>query len=562
MSDLTAGVSAGLQIYNSAKAAPLRSRLAEFEKYAPVNYSVKSSLTESQKAEKQSEAFTEGALGLQITPSNTNLYEAHYQLAKDKAEALFSDETLNHFAKDKRSMMQWAQMVDALNQEIAGYEGYYQDSFGDPSKANGLGNTWADHTLRAKSQGGEQGFWSEQGVEADRTSELNEVMKTVDSRQHTGLKLNLETGQFDYDTLESNVDVFNVNPQTANELFSYSLTQTAFATPSDYAADPTLAKVTGDRTQFDQRLQTEMGKDSFRRAVAQNYINANPDAGLTIDDVMNDEVRFQDAYEDFADQTYDFMESNARQSRRSSGSSGRGGSSSAKPSFGGVFSNDQYPGVVNTQVPLKLTLTRINENTGLPQTGTVSIQNLGVNDKGETVLIDNKGKEIPVDDAIADQIQKAIGNKEFARIRFELGNVPISDTSNNTSPDGGDDQGEQTWFKSMKENLGNTRSVNLDPSKAGADGGAFTQTQELVKLQELAGKEEEDVIEYFQTTYNDNYSFEQQGADALGFDEIVITDNDDPSRQLTIGVDESDPKKRQGIANAIFRFMNPQIYGK
>ena len=547
-----------MQIFNSAKAAPLRSRLAEFEKYAPVNYSVKSSLTESQKAEKQSEAFTEGALGLQITPSNTNLYESHYQLAKDKAEALFSDETLNHFAKDKRSMMQWAQMVDALNQEIAGYEAYYQDSFGDPSKANGLGNTWADHTLRAKSQGGEQGFWSEQGVEADRTSELNEVMKTVDSRQHTNLKLNLETGQFDYDTLESNVDVFNVNPQTANELFSYSLTQTAFATPSDYAADPKLAKVTGDRTQFDQRLQTEMGKDSFRRAVAQNYINANPDAGLTIDDVMNDEVRFQDAYEDFADQTYDFMESNARQSRRSSAGGGRR-SSTPKPSFGDVFSNDQYPGVVNTQVPLKLTVTAINPSTGLPQTGTVSIQNLGVNDEGKTVLIDNKGKEIPVDDAIADQIQKAIGNKEFARIRFELGKGPISDTSNNTWPDGGDDQGEQSWFKSMKDSLGNTRSVNLDPSKAGADGGASTQTQELVKLQEYAGKTEEEMLDYLQDNYNDNYSFDTQG---LFGDEMVITDNDDPSRQLTIGVDESDPKKRQGIANAIFRFMNPEIYGK
>ena len=555
MSDLTAGVSAGLQIFNSAKAAPLRSRLAEFEKYAPVNYSVKSSLTESQKAEKQSEAFTEGALGLQITPSNTNLYESHYQLAKDKAEALFSDETLNHFAKDKRSMMQWAQMVDALNQEIAGYEAYYQDSFGDPSKANGLGNTWADHTLRAKSQGGEQGFWSEQGVEADRTSELNEVMKTVDSRQHAGLKLNLETGQFDYDTLESNVDVFNVNPQTANELFSYSLTQTAFATPSDYAADPKLAKVTGDRTQFDQRLQTEMGKDSFRRAVAQNYINANPDAGLTIDDVMNDEVRFQDAYEDFADETYDFMLSNQRLLKRQSGGSGR--SKTPKPSFGDAFNTDLYPGVVNTQVPLKLTVTAINPSTGLPQTGTVKIQNLGVNEKGEFVAIDAKGEPIPVDDNIYAQIQKAIGEDELARIRFELSSVPISDTSSNTSPDGGDDQGEQSWFKSMKDSLGNTRSVNLDSSKADADGGALTQTQELVKLQEYAGKTEEDMLEYLQDNYNDNYSFDTQG---LFGDEMVITDNNDPSRQMTIGVDESDPKKRQGIANAIFRFMNPQIY--
>jgi hypothetical protein len=555
MSDLTAGVSAGLQIFNSAKAAPLRSRLAEFEKYAPVNYSVKSSLTESQKAEKQSEAFTEGALGLQITPSNTNLYESHYQLAKDKAEALFSDETLNHFAKDKRSMMQWAQMVDALNQEIAGYEAYYQDSFGDPSKANGLGNTWADHTLRAKSQGGEQGFWSEQGVEADRTSELNEVMKTVDSRQHTNLKLNLETGQFDYDTLESNVDVFNVNPQTANELFSYSLTQTAFATPSDYAADPKLAKVTGDRTQFDQRLQTEMGKDSFRRAVAQNYINANPDAGLTIDDVMNDEVRFQDAYEDFADQTYEFMESNARQSRRSSGGSG-GRSSTPKPSFGDVFNTDLYPGVVNTQAPLKLTVTAINPDTGLPQTGTVKIQNLGVNEDGAFVAIDGRGNEIPVDDTIADQIQKAIGDDEYARIRFELGNIQPSDAPINTSPDGGDDQGEQSWFKSMKDGLGNTRSVNLDPSKAGAAGAALTMVDELTWLQDQAGKTEN--AKAYRDRYKDNYTFEEFGAG----DNIRIIDNNNPDRVLEVGQDESDPKKRQGIANYIFRFMNPQIYDR
>ena len=386
-------------------------------------------------------------------------------------------------------------------------------------------------------------------------------MKVVDSRQHGSIKFNYETGEFEYDELQSNVDVFNVNPQTANELFSYNLTQTAFATPSDYAADPKLVKVTGDRTQFDQRLQTEIGKDSFRRAVAQNYINANPDAGLTIDDVMNDEVRFQDAYEDFADETYDFMLSNQRLLRRSSGGSGR--SSTPKPSIGDVFTTGTYKAVANTAAPLKLTITAINPDTGLPQTGAVKIQNLGINDEGKAVVIDNKGKEIPIDNTIAAQIEKAIGQEAYIQLiqSLEL-QAGTQDTSSNTSPDGGDDQGEQSWFKSMKENLGNTRSVNLDSSKAGADGGAFTQTQELVKLQELAGKEEEDVIEYFQNTYNDNYSFEQQGADIFGFDEIVITDNDDPSRQLTIGVDESDPKKRQGIANAIFRFMNPQIYGK
>jgi hypothetical protein len=551
----TTGMSGLVTGINSAAATTpdsVASRLDSFRRYAPIQYEASKVLTDQQKAERRAEVFTDTALGLQTTPSNTNLYESHYQLVKDKANLLFSDEVISHYAKDKRSQVEWAQKVDALNQEIAAYEAYYEDSIGDPSKANGLGNTWADHTLRAKHQGGEQGFWSDQGVEADRTSELNEVMKAVDSRQHGSMKFNYETGEFEYDKLQSDVDVFNVNPQTANELFSYNLTQTSYATPSDYATDPKLAKVTGDRTQFDQRLQTEMGKDSFRRAVAHHYISANPDAGLTIDDVMNDEVRFQDAYEDFADQTYEFMESNARQSRRSSGGGGR--SSTPKPSFGDVFNTDLYPGVVNTQAPLKLTVTAINPDTGLPQTGTVKIQNLGVNEDGAFVAIDGRGNEIPVDDNIYAQIQKVIGEDELARIRFELGNVQPSDTPSNTSPDGGDAQGEQSWFKRMKGSLGNTRSANLDPSKAGAAGAALTMADELIWLYNQAGKTED--AEDYRDRYNDNYTFEE-----FGFgDNIRIIDNNNPDRILEIGQDESDPKKRQGIANAIFRFMNPQIY--
>lgn len=555
MSGLVAGINSAAATRSDAVA----SRLAQFEKFAPIQYEANKVLTDQQKAEKRAEVFSDTALGLQTAPSNTNLYESHYQLVKDKANLLFSDEVISNYAKDKRSQIEWAQKVDALNQEIAAYEAYYEDSIGDPSKANGLGNTWTDHTVRSKHQGGEKGFWSDQGVESDRTSELNEVMKVVDSRQHGSMKFNYETGEFEYDELQSNVDVFNVNPQTANELFSYNLTQTSFATPSDYATDPKLSKVTGDRTQFDQRLQSEMGKDSFRRAVAQNYINANPDAGLTIDDVMNDEVRFQDAYEDFADETYDFMESNARQSRRSSGGGGR--SNTAKPSFGDAFSTDRYAAVSNTAAPLKLTITAENQNTGLPVTGTVKVQNIAINESGIPVAIDNKGTEFPIQGAVADQIMKTIGEDAYVQMMFSLENqAGMQEVQARADrPAQTQDQGEQSWFKSMKDSLGNTRSVNLDSSKASADGGALTQTQELVKLQELAGKEEEEVVKYFQNNYNDNYSFEQQGAFT---DEIVITDNDDPSRQMTIGVDESDPKKRQGIANAIFRFMNPQIYDR
>ena len=186
MSGLVAGINSAAATRSDAVA----SRLAQFERFAPIQYEANKVLTDQQKAEKRAEVFSDTALGLQTAPSNTNLYESHYQLVKDKANLLFSDEVISHYAKDKRSQMEWAQKVDALNQEIAAYEAYYEDSIGDPSKADGLGNTWADHTLRAKSQGGEQGFWSEQGVEADRTSELNEVMKVVDSRQHGSMKFN------------------------------------------------------------------------------------------------------------------------------------------------------------------------------------------------------------------------------------------------------------------------------------------------------------------------------------------------------------------------------------
>ena len=318
LSGLSQGIASGARAGTEA----FRSRLQQFRTFAPVQAVDFNKLTESQKEEKKAEKFMESAIGLTVNPSNTNMYESHYQLAKDKANLLFSDEVISNYAKDRRSMTQWAQMVDNLNQEIAGYEGFYEDSFGDPSKADGTGSSWADHTVRSKFQGGEAAFWSNMGVEADRTSELNDVMKIVDSRQHTNMTFNFETGEFEYDRLEeqdgapTGIDPFNVNPQTANELFSFNLSQTTFETPVDFAEKDIFSRVVDSKEQFDIRMEQQLSKDSFRRTVASNYVSQHPNEGYSLDDVMNDPVVFQDAYEDFSSQTYDFAKENKRNAER------------------------------------------------------------------------------------------------------------------------------------------------------------------------------------------------------------------------------------------------------
>ena len=545
---------AGINSAAATRSDAVASRLDSFRRYAPIQYEASKVLTDQQKAEKRAEVFTDTALGLQTAPSNTNLYESHYQLVKDKANLLFSDEVISHYAKDKRSQMEWAQKVDALNQEIAAYEAYYEDSIGDPSKANGLGNTWADHTLRAKHQGGEQGFWSDQGVESDRTSELNEVMKVVDSRQHGSMKFNYETGEFEYDELQSNVDVFNVNPQTANELFSYNLTQTSFATPSDYAADPKLAKVTGDRTQFDQRLQTEMSKDSFRRAVAHHYINANPDAGLTIDDVMNDEVRFQDAYEDFADQTYEFMESNAKQLKRQSGGSGRGGSSSAKPVFGDVRSTDAYAGIVSTATPIKIVATSLDDD-GVAQTSNITFQNivaeLDDNNKPKLYILDKNQEKTLLDDAISAQIISKIGLQRFK----EIGNALLAtlDQERRQQSQQLEEEGQvgPQWYRSKKENLKSEPSSLLRADQYQESG--RNKAAELDVLLEMVQKSNDDDA---RDKFQDNFTTRFDIAEIDPFNMMVEITDTQTGRTKEFAVDIQDKTKAIGQANEIFNWMN------
>lgn len=318
MSGLGIGINSG----GSNTSNAYQNRLAQYQQYSPVER-VAPEYTSTGLTKNQSEAFVNTALSSQPLPSSANMYESHYQLVRDKANVLFSDEVLEHYARDKRSMIEWGNKVDQLNQEIATYEAAYQDSFGDPSRATGEGTTWADYTRRRQMAGGQDGYFSQAGVKADRTDDdfLN-VMKVIDSRQHTNMRFNFETGEFEYDRLYRDgeapaIDPFSINnPQAATSLFSFNLTQAAFESPSDYASKDKYYRVADSPEQFAQRMDQELSKDTFKRTVANHYINNHPEENLSIEEVMMDSAMFSDAYTDFNKEALSFAQENKRQAER------------------------------------------------------------------------------------------------------------------------------------------------------------------------------------------------------------------------------------------------------
>ena len=185
----------------------------------------------------KAEKFTESALGTKVVPSTTNMYESHFLLAKEKFDQLYSDETLDYFSKDEGGMQKWAGMVDKLNQEIKTYEQIYEDSWGTAS-ANGEGFTWQDYQKRILRYGGDESQWfNGKGLKLLSTGRIKERMKMVDSRGHSNLTLDLESGTFNYD-LAGDVDknwLEPTDPNTAANLFSYEAEAGAFRTAIDYA---------------------------------------------------------------------------------------------------------------------------------------------------------------------------------------------------------------------------------------------------------------------------------------------------------------------------------------
>tara|TARA_R100001443_G_scaffold6828_1_gene15902 strand:+ start:625 stop:2280 length:1656 start_codon:yes stop_codon:yes gene_type:complete len=476
-----AGLQAGIASGGRAGSEGFASRLEQFQRYAPVQAIDFNQITESQKQNRKSEKFMESAVGLTVTPSNTNMYESQYQLAKDKANLLFSDDVIQHYAKDQRSMMEWAGKVDQLKDEIAGYEAFYEDSFGDPSKADGTGNTWADHTVRAKHPGGEEGFWSDMGVEADRTAALNDVMKTVDSRQHSSMTFNTETGEFEYERLVEQdgvpiMDPFVANPQTANELFSYNLSQTIFESPTDFAEKDVFLKVINDRDQFDARMDRQFQKDSFQRAVADNYMKNHPGQVQSIDDVLQDADTLQDAYEEFRDQTYDFAKENERIARRQAAARSQSKKTTkVQPSFSGLIpapEGSTYQGTFFTQAPV--TLTYATEDGTMK---TAKFNNIVV-DNGELAL-ESKDGLIPLTEGsvAAQQLDAAMGVGTLARMKYDLRNTKLSEQNVTDLPD------VKTYEETPEMSYNQLLTASFkNPSTAQ---GYDTQAEELERLGEI-----------------------------------------------------------------------------
>jgi len=231
----------------------------------------------------KAEKFTESALGSKAVPSTTKMYESHFQLAKEKFDKLYSDETLEYYSKDDAGMRKWSGMVDQLNQEIKSYEQIYEDSWGTAS-ANGAGVTWSDHLARMRLfNGDEQAYFESQGVNLMNPDSFNETMKRVDSRGHTNLTLDLESGTFNYDSTGVLPDNWlePTDPNVAANLFSYQTEQGSFLGSMDFADKvyPTYKNYGENRVKEDNF--TVMRNDfQFRLAAVKSYQDDLPEGDI------------------------------------------------------------------------------------------------------------------------------------------------------------------------------------------------------------------------------------------------------------------------------------------
>jgi len=239
----------------------------------------------------KAEKFSESVLGSKVVPSTSKMYESHFQLAKEKFDQLYSDETLEYFSKDDAGMRKWAGMVDQLNQEIKSYEQIYEDSWGTAS-ANGTGITWSDHLARMNNfAGGEDAFFASKGLSLLNPGSFDETMKRIDSRGHTNLTLDLESGTFSYDSTGDLPENWlePTDPNTAARLFSYQTEQGQFLGSLDFAdkAYPTYTNYGEERVKSDNF--TVMRNDyQFRLAAVNSYKNNLPEGDPNKDKATGD----------------------------------------------------------------------------------------------------------------------------------------------------------------------------------------------------------------------------------------------------------------------------------
>lgn len=226
------------------------------------------------------ENFTEAAFSTKIAPSTANMYESHFQLAKDKFDILYDDKTLEHFSKDEQGMRKWQGLVQQLNQEISMYEQIYEDSYGDPSSADGTKFTWSDYQARIKGFGGdEEGWFNANGLSSVNPNSAIETMKKIDSKQHSNLTFDFDTGTFNYDTNEG-VDKNFLEPKDPNlaaNIFAFESQKAVFKDAVDYSEQMfPIIKSYSEEAARDRLLNLE-SSDEFINSAITSFQNSLDD---------------------------------------------------------------------------------------------------------------------------------------------------------------------------------------------------------------------------------------------------------------------------------------------
>ena len=234
--------------------------------------------------------FTNVALGAAIEPSNSKMWESHYQFAKEKFDVLYSDETLEKYSKDEESMNTWMRLVDDLQNEVKGYEAIYEDSFGDPYNADGNGITWADHLVRQKLFGSDAAFWKAQGKKDVSGKDPLKAIQTIDSRQHKEGSVTLDENGWNFEPMsqEASALLGNTNPAIAAELFSYNLAGADTKSVAEYATDKYVLKQSeAGEEAFSVHLNGYHDNDLYVRSAAQDFIDTDELEGFTVEDFIS-----------------------------------------------------------------------------------------------------------------------------------------------------------------------------------------------------------------------------------------------------------------------------------
>lgn len=233
---------------------------------------------EPSKEEKKEEQFLLKAAESRA-PSTLNMYNSHHALVSQMYDQLTSEDTLNYYAETPEGMAKWNNMMADLKDRINVYEDIYKATYGDPSRANGTGFTFADEEYRSKATDGNPNKFFV-GYDIDPAFNPAATLMEIDRKDAvSNVTLNLETGQFDFDTnISQGQDWFDLERSLQNtSIFDYRdfQSQTSFNDPVSYSEKGDLYSKykrydEGDfRTHFDNVLGSDLSK---QRDAAAYYI--------------------------------------------------------------------------------------------------------------------------------------------------------------------------------------------------------------------------------------------------------------------------------------------------